>query len=78
MAVHELGSAHDREQAGRAAAGRSGRWAWPLAVGVRHRAVTLVPLLALAGVALAGLAGLPGFAELGPGGNGSGCCPPAH
>lgn len=42
---------------------------------VRYRAMTLVPLLALAGIALAGLAGPLGLVES-VSSYGSGCCPP--
>lgn len=49
---------------------------WLPAALVRHRAMGLAPLVALAGVAIAALSGVPGVADLSI--FGSGCCPPHH
>lgn len=75
MSVNELGPVGDQDQADRAASSRRpGLPTWLPEAVVRYRVMTLVPLLALAGVALAGLAGLPALGDLSS--NGSGCCPP--
>lgn len=76
VSVNELGSAGDQGAAKRTAPTRSpGTSAWLSTVVVRYRAMTLVPLLALAGIALAGLAGPLGLVES-VSSYGSGCCPP--
>lgn len=76
MSANALGPVGDRDQAARATSpGRPWSAGWLPAVVVRYRAMSLIPLLALAGVAIAGLADLPLLAT-DASGYGSGCCPP--
>jgi len=73
VSVNELRPVDDQDHEARAAS--TGGWsAWLPRIVVRYRAMTLVPLLVLAGVTVAGLADLPALVN--DAAYGSGCCPP--